>query len=84
MLPGMLYSTQCVKPYMIGVTSGASGSWHTRANAFVPAGASVHASAGDTSSASPVCFFGMRPSGLNAGLVSCIDDGAKPMTVLLR
>src|SRR5437868_15393555 len=64
---GMSYSTQCTKPPGICVTSGSS---MTRANDFVPAGASFHASAGDglVCPASQVNLDGMLPPSVNAGL----------------
>src|ERR1035437_10728085 len=56
--------TQCVKPR----GSGASGSWQMSANSFVPLGAPIHCSAGETFSPTPVCLSGMRPCDRNAGL----------------
>src|SRR3954452_6587868 len=64
---GMSYSTQCTKPPGICVTSGSS---ITRANDFVPAGASFQLSAGDglVCPASQVNFDGMLPPSVNAAL----------------
>ena len=48
---------------------------------FAPSGASDHARAGDTSSASPVCRVGIAPPSLKAELVNCMPESAKPMII---
>src|ERR1019366_8250771 len=70
-LAGMFHSTQCTQ-----VPAGASGSSMIRAKLTVPAGVPLHSSAGETSAASQVCFFGITAPGANAVLLStsAIDE----------
>ena len=77
----MSASTQCVKPFGIGT----SGSSMISTNDLVPAGASLHASAGDglVCPASQVNFDGMFPPLVNAEL-EIVNAAAKTTAPSIR
>src|SRR5215211_4440576 len=61
---GILYATQWTKGFWVG----ASGSSQMIAISLVPWGSELHLRGGETSSPSPVCFFGMVAPASKAGL----------------
>src|ERR1019366_5483009 len=67
------HNTQCTQ-----VPAGASGSSMISAKLTVRAGDPLHSSAGETSAASQLCFFGISAPGANAVLLSASAIGNRP------
>src|SRR5215470_8533108 len=70
---GMLYTTQCHQPLPVG----ASGSCISKAKLWVPAGAPLQASAGDT-------FPPLQPNSLNTWALGIVPPSVKSVLVRLN